>query len=371
MTGKKIKLFLVSAILSFSACKDEFRPHVITSAPYYLVVDGFINAGNTPTNFKLSRTINLVDTIAYKTETGAIVTIESDDGFTSLLREDTAGSYSGGPYNFSAGGHYRVRIKTADSKEYLSDAISVYSTPPVDTVSWERNNDGVTIYVNTHGPANNSRYYHWRYTQTWRFHSAFESLLEYKDSQLVLRRNPDSVYTCWHTEESNGLILGSSAALSENIIYKQPLLSIPEDSWQISDKYSILVKQEAVDAETYNYMLMLKKVTEQSGSIFDPQPYSVNGNIHCINDSKQIALGHIYASLVTEKRIFIDNSELPGWIYRPDCDTFTARDPTDLTLIAAGIYVPVYSNRNGLVLTTAFCGNCTVRGTHQKPDFWP
>jgi len=313
----------------------------------------------------------MVDTISFKAESGATMTIEGENGFISVLQEDNIGSYSGGPYNFNSGDKYRVRIKTISGKEYLSDFVSVNVTPAIDNVGWERNNEGVSIYLDTHDQTNNSRYYHWRYTQTWKFHSAYESSLEAKDGFLVPRSNPDSIYTCWHTEESNALLLGSSASLAENIIYRQPVISIPENSWQIMDKYSILIKQEAIDEGAFNYMQTLKKVTEQSGTVFDPQPYTINGNIHCINDNEQAAIGYIYASSVTEKRIFIDNSELPGWRYQSGCYTFYASSPGDIQLVNAGYLIPIGQNNKGLILTTGFCGNCTLRGTHQKPDFWP
>ncbi|MES1224199.1 MAG: DUF4249 family protein, partial [Bacteroidota bacterium] len=133
----------------------------------------------------------------------------------------------------------------------------------------------------------------------------------------------------------------------------------------------VLVKQEAIDKETFSYMQTLKKITEQSGSVFDPQPSTINGNIHCINDSKEIAIGYVYASSVTEKRIFIDNSEVPHWDYVSGCFTFYPETPSDIKFVAAGYYIAVGMNSRGLVLTTDVCGNCTLRGTHQKPDFWP
>ena len=371
MTGEKIRLLYFAVLLIAAGCKDQFNPPATAASLNYLVVDGFINTGNTATNFKLSRTLNIKDTVLYKPESSASINVESDNGFISYLKEDSAGSYSGGPYNFQGNGQYRLHIRTSDGKEYLSDFVAVNISPAIDSVGWERNNNGVSIYLNTHGQNNNSRYYHWRYTQTWKFHSAYESSLEYKDGYLILRRNPDSIYTCWHTEEANTLLLSSSAALSENVIYRQPIISIPENSWQISDKYSILVKQEAIDEEAYNYMQILRKVTEQAGTIFDPQPYTVNGNIHCINDQRQVAIGHIYATSVSEKRIFIDNSELPGWRYRSACDTFRARNATDFQLAAAGYYVPLFDDGKGIMMTTGICGDCTQRGTHAKPDFWP
>jgi len=361
--------FIIPLIIT--GCKEDFSPPATNNSLNYLVVDGFINAGNEATTFNLSRTVNIKDTVTYKPESGASVSIEGDDGFVAVLPEVVMANYSGGPFNFNANAHYRLHILTAGGNEYYSDYISVYIAPAIDSIGWERNNDGVLIYLNTHDQTGNTRYYHWRNEQTWKFHSAYASSLQYENGYLVPRLNYDSIYTCWHSENSKDLLLGSSAALSENIIYKQPIAFIPQNSWQISDKYSILIKQEAIDKGTFDYMQLVKKSTEQTGTIFDPQPSTIIGNIHCTNDSKQIALGYIYASSVTEKRIFIDKSEVPGWIYISGCYTFYSETPSDISLVAAGYYIPIASNNTGLLLTTDFCGNCTLRGTHQKPDFWP
>ncbi|MES1220017.1 MAG: DUF4249 domain-containing protein, partial [Bacteroidota bacterium] len=141
MTVKVIIPFILMSFL-FAGCKEEFSPPATAASYDFLVVDGFINAGNTPTNFKLSRTLKLKDTITYKPERGAAMSIEGENGFSSSLREDSAGSYSGGPYNFIAGNKYRVHVTTTNGKEYLSDFVSVNIAPPIDSIFWERNNAG-------------------------------------------------------------------------------------------------------------------------------------------------------------------------------------------------------------------------------------
>jgi hypothetical protein len=366
-----IKCLSLILTLLMAGCKEEFSPPATNNSLNYLVVDGFINTGNVATNFHLSRTVNIKDTVTYRPESGASISIEGDNGFVTALSESDVGNYKGGPYNFNFDAHYRLHILTVGGSEYYSDYTTAYMAPPIDSIGWQRNRDGVLIYLNSHDQPGNTRYYHWSNEQTWKFHAAYASSLQYENGFLVPRLNYDSIYTCWHSEKSKDLLIGSSAALSENIIYKQPIAFIPENSWQISDKYSILVKQEAIDKGTFDYMQLVKKSTEQTGTIFDPQPSSINGNIHCTNDNKQIALGYIYASSVTEKRIFIDKSEVPGWIYNSGCYTFYSETPSDISFVAAGYYIPIAMNNTGLLLTTDFCGNCTLRGTHQKPDFWP
>ncbi len=367
--GQSITPFLFAILILLAGCKEEFSPPATSTAYNYLVVDGFINTGNETTNFSLSRTLKLKDSVSYRPEPGAVVSIEGDDGFMVTLQGDNAGNYSGGPYHFNGNSKYRLHIKTTGGKEYFSDFVAVANTPPIDSIGWDRTSDGVLIYLNTHGEASTPRYYHWQYEQTWEFHSAFQSTIKYENGNFVPRFNYDSIYTCWHAADSHELLLGSSAALSENVIYRQPILFIPKSSWQISVKYSVLIKQEAIDKATFDYMQLLRRVTEQSGSVFDVQPSTINGNIHCKNDRNEIAIGQVYAANHTEKRIFIDNSEVPGWNYRSGCLSFLVDG--DLELVAAGYYIPIAETMRGILVTTDICGNCTLRGTHDKPVFWP
>ena len=37
------------------------------------------------------------------------------------------------------------------------------------TISWKPENGGIKIYVNTHDLENNTRYYDWKYEETWEF----------------------------------------------------------------------------------------------------------------------------------------------------------------------------------------------------------
>ena len=65
-------------------------------------------------------------------------------------------------------------------------------------------------------------------------------------------------------------------------------------------------------------------LNQNQGALFDPIPYSLTGNIKCVSDRNLPILGYFIVAGASEKRIFIDRSELPEE-YRPvsgfeDCD---------------------------------------------------
>ena len=196
---------------------------------------------------------------------------------------------------------------------------------------------------------------------------------------MVLRSYPDSLYTCWQSYTSPNIIIGSTAKLSEDIVYLQPLTFIPQDSWKIGSRYSILVRQRALSKGAYEYFENLRKNSEQLGSIFDPQPSTSIGNIRCVNNPSEIVLGYIYSSTEVEKRIFISRSEVPKWQYVFFCEEISVKNVPDSLeqAFGGGAYLPtddVRSSVTGIIEryvgSSKSCVDCTLRGTNKRPDFW-
>src|SRR5437868_11979399 len=87
------------------------------------------------------------------------------------------------------------------------------------------------------------------------------------NGDTVLGRNltTDNITDCWQSDTSNTVVLGSSAKLTQNVIFNQPIISIASSSEKVRAKYSIQVKQYALSEDAYNFYVNLKKNTEQLG----------------------------------------------------------------------------------------------------------
>ena len=173
-------------------------------------------------------------------------------------------------------------------------------------------------------------YYFWKYEETWEFHSRYVNSLKWVyDSHHVPigvtytypdQRIDTSIYKCWKTVNSSNINVGSSEKLSRDLIYHQIMLIEPE-SEKLSVLYSINVRQYAVSKEVYSYLQKLKRNTEEIGSIFSAQPSELTGNIHCTTSPSEIVIGYVEVSQEKVKRLYIKNSELPGWNYHVACST--------------------------------------------------
>jgi hypothetical protein len=225
-------------------------------------------------------------------------------------------------------------------------------------------------------------YYQWQYEETWKYNSAYSSVLEYQNGSLVLRPLADMIYTCWNSDVSTSVSIANTEKLSTNLIYQFPITQIPYNtSDKLISRYSILVKQYALTQEWYDWNQKIKKNTEQLGSIFDAQPSETGGNLHCVTNPAETVIGFIGCTTETEQRIFIDRRDIPfghitsGYEYcLPDT---VPPDQADIDQVfQGGANIPItfiyrMGRLVGIQSSSAECVDCRVKGgTNVQPPFW-
>jgi hypothetical protein len=371
------------------ACRDKYESPVNSPATGYLVVEGFINTGQGGTTVTLSRVNRLTEPIIAKVR-GASVQIENDNNQVYALAETANGVYTSGQLILDGSRNHRLRIRTADNKIYLSAFAKARNTPAIDSVSWTYDDSGVQIYANAHDDNNNTRYYRWEYEQAWEIHSPFLPILKYVFTPIpggnrnsVTWIYPDgdvdtSKFRCWQYSNSTTVLIGSTAQLTKDVI-RMPMVFIQRRSRPISVLYSILVKQFAISKEEYEFLDIMRKNTEITGSIFDAQPSQLKGNIACVTNPGEPVIGYVGVSTIEQKRIFIRNHQLPGWNYSSGCEETPFANQTDSIAIALAralfptvIHTLTPPNRiDTFYATPGPCIDCTLLGTQQKPSFWP
>jgi hypothetical protein len=361
-------------------CSKPYKPAIVASNNNYLVVEGNINTGTDSTTIQLSRTTNIASGITSKPELNATVIIQDNQNGSYSLTSKGNGAYTSALLTLDPTRMYRLNITTSDKNIYVSDYVPAKTSPSIDSVGYKIESNGVQIYVSTHDPNNATHYYHWNYNETWEFHVKYPSSYISNGTSVVPRQADQNVYQCWGNDIASDIELGSSAKLSQDVIYQNPLIFIPSTSEKIEIRYSVLVKQYAMTTDGYNYYNLLKQNTEELGSIFDAQPSTLTGNIHCTTNVALPVIGYVTAGTYAQRRIYINYTQLPGWItqYPYDCETPDTVKYVDinklLPLPNPNVILYEVDNKQGInvgyLVSDPECADCTIRGTTVQPGFW-
>jgi hypothetical protein len=374
-----MKLFFsLFIIITFTciACKEKYDPGIKSLEQTFLVVEGNLNLAKDSTIINLTRTFKLADTAKVRYENNASLSVEGNDGSSRALSFMGNGKYASPNLDLVTGNEYRLRIRLTNGSEYLSDYVKSKPTPDIDSIGLEMDGADAQLYINTDDPTGSSRYYRWTYLETWEIRSYYFSRYIYKND--VMRERvlpPEQVYVCWKYNNNTNILLANSTRLQEDIIYKQPLLKIPAGDDRLQVRYSIRVKQYALDKEAYDFYEIMKKNTEDVGSFFAPQPFEVRGNIHKVNDNTEPVIGYITASEEKVKRVFM---EVPTWRYEfNDCVPIVVPDhPDSIRYYFSSMYSP-YDYDNTPPFPPVYygarhhCVDCQSRlATTVRPPFW-
>lgn len=378
ITGGKL---LIYVLLVLSACVEPYDSPVGGFPNSYLVVEGIISDGKS--TFQLSRTSNLNEGRSAR-ETSAQVFVENESGSQSYFFTEVEEGMYAADLDLNTDEQYRVKIYTANDTEYVSDFVPITSAPEIDSITWMTPNaETIQLQVTTHDPNNSTKYYRWTFEETWQYNAAFLSNLEYIDGEIVNRDfSQDPIFNCWQSDASTQILVSSTVQLQQDVIYKQPLVAYNlRTNSKMDVRYSILVKQYALTKEAFEYWDLLKKNSESLGTLFDPQPSQLPGNLHCTTNPDEPVLGYISAGAVTQKRLFIRRSDIPLSIpfnRTPFCeiDTVPASAFALEEAFAQGDSIPINPvyGMFGLIgyeASSTYCIDCRTRGgTNVRPSFW-
>jgi hypothetical protein len=373
---KKIHFIL---LLGLYACIDPYNPPEITQAASVLIIDGSINS-NGESKLTLSRSQNLNDQSPLVYQTGASVWIEDESENKFFLTEENTGSYHLPSVTLLAP-NYKLKIRLSNQKEYESEFVPTLISPAIDSVTWGISNDQVELRVNTHNENNTeSGYYRWTFDETWEYITPYYSSVVYNANTGRADVRTEDVTTCWRTGKSTEISIESTARFSENKVSQFALDRFNINSERFKVKYSVLVKQQTITSEAYNYWKQVKKSNEDLGTIFGSLPSEVISNVRSIDNPDEPVVGFFSVSSITTKRLFIANREVPAPIFYetpyPNCQlleipvqSLSSFNSDSYLLVSpitmGGVIVIAYS------YSSKFCVDCRLSGgVNVQPDYW-
>ena len=396
-----ISLFFLTVIMT--RCVEPFEPEV----PEYeqtLVVDGLLTDGDAPSRVVLSTSFGFDENVP-SFVSGALVIIEDDMGGSTTLEEVETGIYETDPavYKGEVGASYRLLVSTPEGQRYESSWEFLQASPPIEKLDYEfidiEQNDpserpvrGAQITLDTRDGENGATYFSWDYEEIYEFELPHAPRIRVEFGSPPGRGSdfifdiPNEEYEglrCWKTEKSNQLLIASTENLSERVIQDFKINFIDNSTPRLFIRYSILVNQYAISKEYYDNLRKIFEVNQTTGSLFDPIPNEIFGNIINVTSEGSPVLGYFGVAGVSQKRIFINREDAPerfGAARGPSCEleTIPLNFRTLFDRVERGPFVLqdyardlLFGNPVGYILTLPVCASCAESdATNKRPDFW-
>jgi len=387
---KRVVLFVYIAFL-LTATVRCIVPYDIefTGFDQVVVVDGVVS-----TQFKKHKIIlSYTHPIEYSQSSslqGAQVWVEDNVGTTYNFIENSPGEYYS-ELEFAARDDrdYQLFFKTEEGKLYQSDKNRPINSPPIDRIfnryadiipsNSSEQEKGIQFFLDSNDPTGMAKHFRYEWEETYKIVTPYTSNYQYDidRDEIILRETPINI--CYSGNTSTSLILGTTVGSSVNRIAELPIRFVSGETDILRNRYSILVRQFAVNNTTYNYYQRIKD-SERRGSLFDEQQGSVIGNVSSVDNPVETVLGNFEVSGVSVKRVFFDFADLDNQLLFPSYGYNCTSDELVGTSLDSLLY---YVQRDYNIIAPAvldadpqvtlglrYCTDCTTFASSIKPDFW-
>jgi len=323
-----IKLSLILFIVLVYSCIEPLDSNFKGDRPTGLVVDGLITNEPGPYVVYLSRTSEYNSTSENTVGVvGAIVTISDDMGNSEILTE----TYFPGIYKTDPNGirgvtsrNYKLEIETAEGEQYESNPELLGSVSDIEAVYYERQEfqeiaedntvstfEGFQIFIDTKDPSDHKNYYMWSCTGTYEIHTQPWNFFDIKRRVIDPK---DCCAVCWINERFSNINVLDDRVFAGTSLQKKPVSFIrirnSDRTRHFRGKYHVEVNQLSLTKEAYRYWSSIEEQISSTGSIFEPAPGIITGNIRNINDPEEAVFGFFGASSVSTLSVFIPADEV-------------------------------------------------------------
>ena len=308
-----MRLFLVYFLILtvLVACIDRVELPIRTESPR-LVVEGQITNEAAPYTVRLTYTGNYTSSgqnPANQYVKEAQVTLADDQGRSTRFVSIGQGNYRTTDTTFRGqiGRAYSLSIVLSDGKRYVTKPEQMPAVPVIDSVSGQLVKTGnlATPYalaygINTRDPANQKNYYRWTgYGFTTRLSVGIPCSLG----------NPSLCnYRCWTPVSTNVVNIYSDEAINGNPIRNRFVLQLPV--YAIGPQLVELI-QYGITQTNYQFWQLYQQQNARTGSIFDPLPAPVTGNVVNSSDPTDAARGYFAVTSITRKRLRLQSYTAP------------------------------------------------------------
>jgi hypothetical protein len=310
------KFFFGMVCLLIYSCVRQVSPP-IRNVPPELVVEGLITTDSTPYSVYLSYSGPYTNTYEASQDsnkyfiTDAKVTIEDNLGDSTICSWVGLGTYQSTDPSFvgTVGRTYTLKVYLSNGQIYLSKPETITPVPPIDSLTVTYDSSDITgiipppliASVHTRDPGGSSNFYRWTSSGYMPRKSVGDTCNPFQPFPCQNPFGECCGANCEQFNPNNQLsVLSNQFIQGREII--QPVYFSPV-YW--FGEHFMQVNQYSISLIAYQFWQQYVAQTTRTGSILDPLPAPLTGNIYNQADSTQIALGLFSASDVTTKKVVV------------------------------------------------------------------
>jgi hypothetical protein len=294
--SKNILFCLMSFTFLLTNCVDEVKIN-LRQETKKLVVEGLLSDNNNFQSLRLSFT-NTSDLLSgIEPAKGAVVELYENEKLITVYRPipNEIGNYRPLEPNFVGipGKSYYIVVKLFDNRIYKTKPQVLPKSVDISKITntfVSDNDTGFLTSIDFNDPKNSKDFYRWTAKG---YHKRI--------SKGVLRGfGPGVCCTdCWVLKEESTLNLFSDEAANGGEIKNRKVFFSP---FYALGKHFIEVNQYVITKEAFLFWQKYQGQKQRTGTIFDPLPAAINGNLVNINDTQDIALGFFEVASITSKK---------------------------------------------------------------------
>lgn len=365
----------------FCGCRTPYDPEVPDTELRILVVEGYLDTEGMKSELKLSRTLPLSAAASMLPETGATVLLRSQNGQQFPISEKGLGIYLF-ERNIDERQTYTLEIVLKSGERYASEILKPIVTPEIIDGGFKRDSDGVEVFVSTQGNAEADDFL-WTFEETWIYRPRIRTPYIYDTRLRDVRQRTEAEQNslCFKTESSPDIVIETSSRFQDQVVFEKTVTEIPEGDERIMERYSILISQKGIASKDVQFWEVLKKNTEDIGSIFSPLPSLIGGNVKSLDNASSPVIGQVSLGVIRQKRIYVNRAEVSPWNYLdPQFNDCVIGEVAVLRAgypeaFGNGATVPARELMQGTTIIGYFpssnrCTDCTLYASPIRPDFW-
>lgn len=324
---KKI-LLILTIFIWICSCVEPYDLNVKSNLRL-LTVEATLTDSSEEQVVSITESVSLSRNVASIPVLKATVELEVNGTTKIPFTEQGLGKYAL-PKSFQAkaGNTYKLLFTKADGTKYESGIDKMFSVPEIIKVHDKFVFNGIEknfgyehanyIYLDTKDPADEKNSYVWSWKLWERQNICFTCEGgRYFDTPrpagCKIERGYEGVTydyycdgNCWELFFSKELNVFTDIYTNGNLIANRLIAKIP---FYNSSGALIEIKQQSVSPSAYQYLKLLAEQVQNNGSLVDTPPAALIGNIHNINNPKEIVAGFF---MVTSERY------VKYWIDRKD-----------------------------------------------------